>query len=251
MEAGGGPVVILAALGVELKPLAARARAKRTAPIAGLPASAFVRNGIEVRLAVTGMGRLAIAASRAVLHALSPSLVISAGTAGGLHPSLETGAGVLADSLSLDPAGSGADIAVRGRALEACRRIAAGKGAVLGKSLTVGSAVAGPEDKKRLFESSAALICEMESFHVAQACAGAGADFAAARVVSDTARDSLPAFAAFSTQGRIDPLRMAEYFAARPDEARRFASLARKTAAAARRLPDLVLALIDLLRNKS
>ncbi len=248
---GGGretrtDVAVLAALGFELGPIASALGAKMSKPVRKLKASSAGWKGLEIRLVRTGVGGAARAAARAVIEDLHPRLVLSAGTAGGLVPGLRAGTVVFASSLVSAEAGPGSEIAADAAAVSAAERAGAGiRGFQIGRFATAARPVSTPSEKARLRASSAALVCEMESRHIAEECLSAGTAFAALRAVSDTSKDALPDFSKFAGPGGIDPVRMAEYFAAKPDEARRFAALSRKSVSAARRLADFVVAFLE------
>lgn len=106
---------------------------------------------------------------------MSPSIVLSTGIAGALDPALQVG-----------------DVVIDGQARLASRLRAAWPrsvpGAIHGQDVIAATAV----DKARLRAATAALAVDMES-HVARAVAARyGVPFAALRVISDVADESLP-----------------------------------------------------------
>jgi adenosylhomocysteine nucleosidase len=58
--------------------------------------------------------------------------------------------------------------------------------------VTVDGIVRQPEERKALAEKYSALVCDMESFAVAEACREQGVPFLAVRVISDAVDDQLP-----------------------------------------------------------
>lgn len=181
-------VVVLHALSLEAPPLRARGWRVLRCQAAALeaarePTLAFVRTGVGPE-----------AARRAAL-ALPPVAITAAilsGFAGGLAPGLRPGTVVVADPL-LDAAGRKAATPLAAAVAETAR--AAGLACVRGALVTVGSVVGTPAEKARIRATHDALAVDMESAVLATVLSQRGVPAAAARVVLDTAEESVPASA--------------------------------------------------------
>ena len=114
--------------------------------------------------------------------------LVSFGTAGGLMPSLEPGALVLADSVVRDD----------GKVFQASkpwleRMEKAVDGAVTGAAIAGSDTVIGhPEAKRALAAKTSAVAVDMESHAVARAAEEAGVPFLVVRVVADSLERTLP-----------------------------------------------------------
>lgn len=146
----------------------------------------------------TGMGRVAERAARSVLEHVSPRLILSIGTSGGLNRDLRVGDMVLCDRVdraSQPPTGTPthtvrADARLITIAQEAGREAALA--VWIGGSVTIDEIAWGPEEKRRLRDWDGHDIAEMESYWVGRAAAALGLPFLAVRVVTDGADATIP-----------------------------------------------------------
>jgi adenosylhomocysteine nucleosidase len=178
-----------------------RQRAGSTYPV-------FHAEGIAV--CQTGMGRRANDAADTIIDRVAPSAVVSAGTAGGLHPDLPLGAVVLCEHLHhaemrdgrIEPVPTRSDEALIAVALEAGR--ATGLHVRRGSSVTVDEPAWGPEEKSALHGWMKHDVTEMESYWIGKAAEAAGVPYLAVRVVSDTADHRLPEYPGLNPDGSMD-----------------------------------------------
>jgi nucleoside phosphorylase len=106
-----------------------------------------------------------------------------------------------------------------------------------GRLLTADRLLADPRDKRALGRRHGALVVDMESAAVAEACANEGAQFGCVRAVSDDAHTALsPRLVALLAAGRVSPLRVAANLARSPRLIPELWRLARHTRLAARHL---------------
>lgn len=130
----------------------------------------------------TGVGDTAAARERLARHLATnpPSLVISAGYAGGLSPALAVGDLLLGENHSSP------------LPLEKARRALADERPLVGTLLTVPAAVESARAKAALHRDTGALAVDMETAWIAEVCAAAGVPLLSLRVVSDAAGDDFP-----------------------------------------------------------
>jgi adenosylhomocysteine nucleosidase len=145
--------------------------------------------GRRLVLIESGLGREAAArGTRALLIGHKPRWVISAGFAGGLHPSLRQGDILMANEI--------ADLTGRRLAIDfkiAPDALARTPGLHVGRLLTVDSIVREPAEKQALGELHGALAVDMESSAVAEVCRDERVKFLSVRVISDAVDHELPA----------------------------------------------------------
>jgi len=152
-------------------------------------------HGRRVALVESSPGRgRAARATHALLDAHRPPQVVSAGFAGGLDPSLQFGDLVLADSL-VDETPHTPDTLHTLHTLDALPTASLPEAVAFrsGRLLAVDRIIRLPGEKRELGVKYQALACDMESLAVAEVCRQRGVPFLAARVVSDTADEELPA----------------------------------------------------------
>ena len=152
--------------------------------------------GVDVLLAVSGMGRAASeAAAEDLLQRFHPGAVVAIGFAGGLAPHLAPRALVVADAVV--PASEPQDGALRPdaallqRARDALATVQAPH--ACGLLLTATEVVASPEGKAALGAATGALAVDMESAWVGGVCRRHDTPFLAVRAVVDSVGDALPA----------------------------------------------------------
>lgn len=174
-------IAIFAAMAVEVRACLAAGTGWRERRIGGFPV--VDANGILV--CQTGLGRPAIEAAEAFLGEISPSVVLSIGTAGGLARDINVGHIVVCERIGheVEQGFVAGDERLVASALGAAR--AQGLAASAGSSVTVDTVAWTPEDKAKLHSNGAPDVVEMESFWIGQAAADRGLPFLAARAVSD------------------------------------------------------------------
>ena len=163
--------------------------------------------GVEVVLAISGVGRVrAEATAHEVLKKHSLGTVLSLGFAGGLVSGQRAGDLIVADTLvpahgvpngEQQPCGGEPLASDRALTNEALRVLAAlGLRHQTGACVTASQIVSHPEAKKRLGLVTGALAVEEESFWIGLACRDRSVPFLAIRSIVDAAERPLPAFAA-------------------------------------------------------
>jgi adenosylhomocysteine nucleosidase len=186
-------VAVVVAMRRELEPLLVGVRGQRV-------------NGVEffelanAVIAVGGIGQSAARrAAEAVMKTYEPAILVSAGVAGALSPTLKVG-DVVEGSEVVD-AESGARFRTSG-----------------GESVIVSvSAVTGPEEKRLLAERYKAEVVDMESAAVAQVAREVGIECKAIKAISDELEFEMPPVAGFvDANGRFETTRFAAYVAIRP-----------------------------------
>jgi nucleoside phosphorylase len=138
----------------------------------------------------TGMGPEAARRTVLALPPLAIDAALLLGFAGGLAPGMAPGTLVVGDPL-LDETGHAVPTPLSKVLAETAR--AAGIASVRGALLTVGRVVETPTEKSRLHRAHDALAVDMESAILATVLSERGIPAAAARVVLDTAEESVPA----------------------------------------------------------
>jgi adenosylhomocysteine nucleosidase len=189
-------IVILVAMPEEARPVARRLHMARSATCAGNPAYRGSMTGSTLYLVRSGMGTAqAAAATRALLAAWSPHLVISAGFGGAVRAGLQVGDVVIADTLftlegtRLSPPETSDNGPLRQRLSEALAdvpfRLASG-------SIITTSSIVAKEQAARLLPAAAQHpVLDMETSAVAAVCRSAAVPFLAVRAISDGADEEL------------------------------------------------------------
>ena len=173
------------ALETEADPFAARAT--ETTTLRG-PAVTFhegIVAGRRVAWVVSGAGVSAAGrAATMLVEGHAPALLVSAGFAGGLAPSLVRGALVLPTRVVREGSGS---LSLAPPPIDLA-------GAIIGGDVvTVDTIVTTSAAKRALHSATGAVIVDMETHAVASAAAAANIPCASVRIVSDAAGDELPA----------------------------------------------------------
>ncbi len=191
----------------------------------------------------TGMGRVAERATRSVLEHVSPRVVLSIGTSGGLNRDLRVGDVVLCDRVdwaSQPPTGAPTGtVRADGQLIAIARE--AGREAPLsvriGGSVTVDEVAWGPEEKRRLRDWGGHDIVEMESYWVGRAAAAFDLPFLAVRVVTDDADATIPDVAGLmNDDGTMNQQVLLAYTAEHPEAIQVLADMHRKGGIALDRL---------------
>lgn len=147
---------------------------------AGLTLHEGMVGGIRVAWCVAGVGREAARrAARLVIDGHRPRLLVSAGFAGGLDPTLARGAVV-------EPA------RVRGESAVSTSLPLAVAEQGGGTLVTVDRIVRTPTDKTAVAAATGAAVVDMETLAVAEVAREAGLPCRSIRVISDAASDELP-----------------------------------------------------------
>jgi adenosylhomocysteine nucleosidase len=183
----------------------------------------------------TGVGaQRASAAVRWVLATCAPRLVVAAGFAGALDPSLAVGDVFLASEV------------VESEDLRWRVALPAELGDLpCGRLLTVPRLVATSKAKRNLARQFRALAVDMESAAVAEVCQEWHVPCACVRAISDAAGAGLsPEVVSLLAGGRVAPLRVLAALLRRPRLAGEFWRLARDTRRAARELASVLARLL-------
>jgi adenosylhomocysteine nucleosidase len=186
-------------------------------------------------LAVSGIGSAHANIAAAHLVDAGASALMSFGLAGGLDPLLCAGNVVLPEEvISRD----GASCWTTPKWREQLRREVQKTCLVAdGKLLTCLKPIDAPADKAAAFRATGAVAVDMESLAVAQVAERHGLPFIAARVIVDTAADTLPpSVAAASGGGTVNIRRLITALASRPRDLLGLLRLAWRYRAATRSL---------------
>ncbi|HEY1721472.1 MAG TPA: nucleoside phosphorylase [Magnetospirillaceae bacterium] len=194
--------------------------------------AALLPRGIEF-VCTGGRANDALDEARRLLAGGAAGL-LSFGIAGGLDPTLRTGALVIGTTVAVSEGKLAADAAW------AARLAAALPEAKAGVIAGVAQPVAYPLEKAALFRNWQALVVDMESGAVARACAEAGKPFAVIRAVADPAARTIPraALNGLTPSGRMNPVAAVRGVIERPSELPGLMKLAVQTRAALRTLAD-------------
>jgi hypothetical protein len=189
------------------------------------------------------MGRIAERAARSVIEHVSPRLILSVGTSGGLNAGLRVGDVVLCDRVdqaSQPPVGRPAATVFADSQLIAMAREAGREAALpiqVGGSVTVDEVAWGPDEKRRLRDWDGHDIVEMESYWVGRAAAALGAPFLAVRVVTDGADATIPDIPGLmNDDGTMNQPALLAYTAEHPEAIEALAAMHRKGGLALERL---------------
>ena len=167
--------------------------------------------GQSVILAITGVGiKRARTTTSLIIQKYKPTLIIFAGFGGALSPDIKLGDIVLGESV----------ISLKKNEDRALFHNFSIPGAEVkrGKLLTESRFIYDPEEKKRLYDSSGALIVDMETWGVVEAARQSDTPVASIRAVSDEADERLPDMAAiYSSDGELDSKKAEDYFEANPE----------------------------------
>jgi adenosylhomocysteine nucleosidase len=175
---------VVAALALEARLLGA--------PLGRNGGVAKLRDGTLV--AVSGMGCQAAAEGARKLVAAGCRALASWGLAGGLDPTLPTGAILLPEEVILEGAARSfrATPEWRQQVLRVLRALASSSSLERGVLLTSPHPLRVAADKQSAFRRTGAVAVDMESFAVAAVASGNGLPFLAIRVIVDRASDEVP-----------------------------------------------------------
>lgn len=174
-------IAIFAAMNVEVRACLSALPGANERSIGGFP----VIVSETALICQTGLGRQANDAANALLTELSPRVLLSVGTAGGLSPDIGVGdivfCATVGHPLELDLVTG--DDGLISSALETA--VGVGLRVLRGASVTVDDVAWTPEGKAKLRDRGAPDIVEMESYWIGKAAAERGLPFLAIRAVSD------------------------------------------------------------------
>jgi len=205
-------LLVLAAADLEARGLARELGLGR---LASAPGSRFGGDGIEVRV----VGLRAVGLSACGFDGReSPDLLISAGTCGGLSPSLADAGALVVPEVVLPRAGPPlvVDRGAHAQTLAAAAR--AGLAAATGPLATVDEILPTAEAKAALARRTGAIAVDMESAVILAAARERGLRVVVVRGVADTIDQSLPPelTTLVDAGGRTRPVRAAALFLRRP-----------------------------------
>jgi adenosylhomocysteine nucleosidase len=147
-------------------------------------------------------------ATEAAIALYQPVLVVSAGFAGALAPGLKAGDTIFPDAVVNAQDGSRTETVIS--------ETAVGQKDIARGVLVSVSAIAGPEEKKRLAETYGAQAVDMEAAAVARGAEVHGVAFIAAKAISDEFGLDLPPMQRFvRSDGRFSTWRFVAYVAPR------------------------------------
>ncbi len=238
-------IALLAALHSELSTTIARLGLQRTEPKAYYKAQV---GQVRIVAAVAGMGACrAVAATNALVDAVSPDQVVLLGFAGGLDPRLRPAA-LLPISWALNEDGTVVQIGDDTFTPAVPRVVNDEPSRDTQRSLvTVDRLVETVAAKHRAFARYRCSAVDMETYHVAHLLAQRGVPLAVVRSINDTADMSLPTAVIdwVKPNGKTDAVAAARYLMAHPWQASTLLRLGKNARLAAARLADAVQSLIQ------
>jgi len=201
----------------------------------------------------TGVGRVAEEAAELVAAVLLPRYLLSVGTAGGL--SRDLAAADLVVPRSLDVAGIAgfstmtADSSLVDMAVASSASV--GLPTTTGRCVTVAEAAWGPDEKNALRQAGHDIV-EMESYWTGRVAANRGIPFLAARVISDSADQSLPAIPnVINKDGTTNQGAIVEYTKEHPEVMPALAEQAQRSAKAITNLRTFLEAFVPALAQSA
>ena len=167
--------------------------------------------GQSILLAVTGVGiKRARTATSYIIQKFKPSIIIFGGFGGALSPDLKVGKIILGESVT--SLKKNETLLLYNDFL--LSEIDYKKGALLTESRFINES----DQKKHLFDSTGALIVDMETWGVVEAARQSGIPVASLRAVSNAAEEHLPDMAAiYSESGELDVVKAEPYFKENPE----------------------------------
>ncbi|MCX7886914.1 MAG: hypothetical protein N3B01_06635 [Verrucomicrobiae bacterium] len=190
-------IAILVAVKQELNPILKRAQARDVVRLAHLDFLEGSLGGEPVALLALGAGKdCARIAAEVTIKSYRPDLIISAGFAGGLHPSVGDGDIVIGtEVLDLHQDAGHAvrwGLAHRLKERPELGDLNIGVRIHSGKILTADDIILRAATKHRLGRATGALAVDMETSAVAAVCAERGTDMLAVRCITDSVHEDLP-----------------------------------------------------------
>ena len=167
--------------------------------------------GQSILAAETGVGiRRARAGASFVIQKFKPSLIIFGGFGGALISDLNVGDIILGESvISLK----------KNETKELYSDFSlTNEDFLKGRILTESRFINEPDQKKKLFEASNALVVDMETWGALEAARQSKTPVASVRAVSDESKEQLPDMAAlYGANGELDFIKADQYFKAHPN----------------------------------
>ena len=206
--------------------------------------------GVEVVVAHTGVGAASATERMRELFARNrPSMLISAGFAGGLHPSLHVGDLLVASNFSSPVLLSSLEQLI-GETVTAASSDLKRRLIVFAPLTTHPCVVESVAGKSQMASATGAFAVDMETAVIAEACAAAAVPMLALRVISDAAGDALPVpmeqwFDLVRQRPR--PLALLAYLARHPGQIAPFARFVSGLAPARR---NLTRQLLEIVRSR-
>ncbi len=236
-----GPWLVLAAVGLEQRPLRRSARARGRETGDGIRLSAGVLAGQPLLLGVTGEGGHNVSRALRALDQRHPQVpLLFVGVAGALSPDLALGDVITGHRLVNHRGGAAATLALPAAAAGLARP------ATL---LTSDRVVTCRAERSRLhgLAGSGTAAVDMESWYVAESARASGRPLVLVRAISDLAEEDLPPFLAACQRadGSIDRVRVLRCAAAAPGSWRALLRLYRGVRRGARALPGFVRGFIE------
>ncbi len=167
--------------------------------------------GCSIIIAVTGVGiKRARTATSFIIQKFKPSLIVFGGFGGALSPDLKVGDIILGESVTSLKRNETTPLYSEFNLSENNSK----KGLLITESRFINE----PDQKKRLFDSTGALVVDMETWGVVEAARQSGTPVASVRAVSDEADECLPDMAAiYSESGELDVMKAEPYFKENPE----------------------------------
>ncbi len=200
-------IAVLAAMGMEEAKLSGRMESRTKTTVGGLAFTCGTIGGAKIYLYRCGWGmRNAEYASRAVIKALQPDLLILYGVSGGMIEDIHIGDIVVATSYFSASEQQGAAVATDKAPVELAEKVlpfalfaplATSKGLMLNK-----------KQKARVVAESGAVCIDMESYAVAKTARTLGTSLLVIRCISDTLQ--LKSLLSFFKNGNIAANKAAE-----------------------------------------
>lgn len=198
----------------------------------------------------TGIGPIAEEATRLVVEDLSPRIVLSVGTCGGLNDALGSGEIVLcgqlhewSESPTDEPDAVVADERLLGAAVDAAA--AAGVSACTGGSVSIDTPAWGPDEKRALRDWMGHDVVEMESFWIGRAAVERRLPYLAIRVITDGHDETIPNITGLiDAEGNVDQSKLLEHTRAHPEDIPKMVKMHRRSEQALANLGRLLDAFI-------
>jgi len=165
----------------------------------------------SIIITVTGVGiKRARSATSYIIQKFKPTLIVFGGFGGALSADLKVGDIVLGESVASLKRNESQTL----QSDFSLPEIEFKKGSLLTESWFINE----PDQKKRLLDSTGALVVDMETWGVVEAARQSGTPVASVRAVSDEADERLPDMAAiYSESGELDVMKAELYFKENPE----------------------------------
>lgn len=236
-------IAIVVAIREELRPLLRRLSDARTLQHEGRSFHVGTLAHSEIVLTASGIGiKCARDAADVLLSNYSPDAIVSAGVGGALIDATKFGSIVLGTEIYQAHLTTGAVptrvfVKPRFRLADAAHVSARANPAFCGGIVTCDRVATTPQEKRAIFDKTAALTVDMEAAAVAQVAADRRIKFLAVKAISDDANESLPEeINSLHRNGKLQWGRVAKVVVSRPSVTSELARLGRRASKAAREL---------------